>query len=212
MYKVSNIPISAECEQELRKPFPNHPDTDPRLYHPHVDYFLVSIERKPWMMPCRFDMIMQALLRCLELVLRITFSAPPDVSYAISSFTRVHENTVVESMEVKRWIILDWFEIIMRVLLSSSFLSALAAVLILRNYPRLRLLLNTVLGGSALAYDRARNRGRGAYQPGDASNGAVISNVSPGLGRPPTKSLRRRRLKKHSTYSQHLEDCKYGEG
>ena len=212
MYKDSNNPISAECELQLQTPFSHPPDIEFPLFHPHVGLVEDNIEPNRWMIPSRFEMIIRALLECLDLELRTVFFAPPDYSFTISGFAHEHESTLVKSMEVKRWIILGWFEIIMRVLLSSSFLSALAAVAILRSYPRLRLLLSAVWVWSALACDRAMNRGRGSYQPGNASNGCVSSKVSPVSGRPPATSLHSRRLKKHFTYSERLDDCKNGEG
>ncbi len=54
------------------------------------------------------------------------------------------------------------------------FLSALAAVLLLRNYRRIRRLSDTVLRGSALDNNRTINRGQGSYHTEDASDAIAL--------------------------------------
>ena len=85
-------------------------------------------------------------------------------------------------------------------LTESFFFPALAAVLSLRNHRRIRLFLNTVLRGVLTADNWARNDNLRSYHAENASNTIALSPMSPESGKPPAKDLRRRGLKKHSSY------------
>ena len=90
------------------------------------------------------------------------------------------------------------------------FLSVLAAVLLVRSHRQIPLLLTTMLRGTIVAHDRARNGGGGSHHAEQASNTIAISPISPGSGRPPAKDLRRRALKKHSNYPLHWRAAEVG--
>ena len=89
-------------------------------------------------------------------------------------------------------------------------LSALAAVLLLRNYHRIRRLANAVMRGSALDKNCTMNRGQGSYHTEDVSGTIAVSQMSTGSERIPTINFRGRdlveviQLSRHCFYSNPL--------
>ena len=130
-----------------------------------------------------------------ELVLRTHFPDPPYVDLGRRSWKQTNRSTPLYGALVSELVQNDDARLTHNVLLS-----ALAAVLLLRSYHRIRRLMNTVLRGSAMGNDWSVNRGQGSYHVEDASNTTVVSQMSTGSERAPTTTLRGRGLKKLSNY------------
>ncbi len=145
-----------------------------------------------------------------ELVLRTDFPSPPNVNLGRRTWSRVQYGGAMDARlnihpEVPE---LKLARDDTAYLTQGVLLSALAAVLLLGNYRRIRRLLNALLRGSAMGNNRARNRSRVSYHGEEASNTIAISQMSTGSERPPAETLHRRGLKKHSNYANicyHLE-------
>ena len=142
-----------------------------------------------------------------ELVLRTHFPDPPYMDLGRRSWKQTNRSTVpYEALD------LELAQNDNARLTHGVLLSALAAVLLLRNYHRIRRLSNTVLKGSALGNDRSVNRGQGSYHAEDASDPIAVSQMSTGSEKVPTKTLRRRGLKNHPIIHQGGRAVKAGVG
>ena len=140
-----------------------------------------------------------------ELVLRTHFPDPPYVDLGRRSWK-----------QPDRWtVIYEGCDIVLAQndnarLTNGVLLSALAAVLLLRNYRRVRTLSNTVLRGSALGNNRTITRGQGSYHAEDASDTIAVSQMSTGLEVVPAETLRSRGMKKQLLIHQDGRAAKAG--
>ena len=131
-----------------------------------------------------------------DLVLRTHFPDPPYVDLDRRSWKQPNRSTVYEVPDLELAQNYD-------ARLSHGVLcSALAAVLLLRNYHRIRRLANTMLRGSALDKNRTMNRGRGSYHAEDVSGTIAVSQMTTGSEMAPTENFRSRGLKKHRIIPQ----------
>ena len=147
-----------------------------------------------------------------ELVLRTHFPDPPYMDLGRRSWKQTNRSTPLYGALVLELVQNDNARLTHNVLLS-----ALAAVLLLRSYHRIRRLMITVLRASAMGNNWSVNRGQGSYHVEDASNTTIVSQMSTGSERAPTTTLRGRGLKKLSNYPNiwkaaeggNVEDVRY---
>ncbi|KAK0513568.1 hypothetical protein JMJ35_003932 [Cladonia borealis] len=125
-----------------------------------------------------------------ELALRTHFPDPPYVDLDRRSWKQPNPSTVYEVPD------LELAQNYNARLTHGVLLSALAAVLLLRNYHRIRRLANTMLRGFALHKSRTMNRGQGSYHAEDFSGTIAVSQMSTGSEMAPTENLRLRGWKK----------------
>ena len=139
-----------------------------------------------------------------ELVLRTHFPNPPYVDLDRRSWKQPNRSTVYAVPD------LELAQNYNARLTHGVLLSALAAVLLLRNYHRIRRLANAVLRESALDEICTMNRGQGSYYAEDVPRTLSVSQMSTGSEMAPAEILRRRGVKKHVIIRQDGETVTAG--